>query len=698
MAQLGYDPRNNSYQADPEAIKNAPTGDYDKQWAKDDRNARNFGRITRERLEREAAAEAQARIDSGPQAWSGGDFPNNDPAKDQYPTDYSGVDIDSFNQRALPPTSQELMTDLMDMLRGSATDSNQRTNEYSSDQRDALLGGMVPEAGGVRSGGYLDDRYRQGMSNNESMNDLQIQNVLNELLAKQSSAQGSYGAATGCANGRRDMIFGQQDARSGRVGNQLNNYETMMFDQLGQEEGAAQDYRSLLEEGARGRRSDGRADMNAGYDRAIDANNRRQTEIEANNRDYGGDPYNQMGAETKALLQTSRMMSNGFAQTMADIDESIEIDRALGIASEFSTARTGLKQKLWAARSQLENEVATTKDTAALDAFDTISAANATLAGALGAAGITSSQDLGAIAQATMKQDQDLEQALAGAKFAANSSFAADKYAADQSFQSTVLEINTMEQQGKISSASAREQIESAKATEQQAFNLQSKRGADLAGYFGYSERAWAAMAPKAREIIVEASVSGDMIVDIDGQQVAMSPDVYVQMQNNLANQQLNRDQQAIDVDEQNQQRQSELGILERAAAAGMDITALITSYQKQVDDEMYKGTGIDPPSFETFVFEQLQLQGEAGAQESVDEQAALDLATQEYLQGMGLNVPTGGIEGANGSSANSKIIGPDAPTLSEIIQGIFEASRIKDIYGDIPADAQMRDPFGVRN
>ena len=47
-----------------------------------------------------------------------------------------------------------------------------------------------------------------------------------------------------------------------------------------------------------------------------------------------------------------------------------------------------LKHDVWNARTRLENDVAETKDEAALDAFDTIAAADASLAASLGAAGI----------------------------------------------------------------------------------------------------------------------------------------------------------------------------------------------------------------------------------------------------------------------------------------------------------------------
>ena len=681
--RLGYDPAIlqkvgpdgkpiPSFSANPNTVRNAPTGDYDKQWAIDDRNATNFGRITRERLAREAEAAARGTA----RQYSSGDFPNNDPAKNQYPTDYSGVDIDAFNQRALPPTSQEMTAELYDMMRGQAEANNSSTNRYNSDARDILLGDMVPEAGGVRSGGYIDDRYRQGLDNNSAMNDLKIANILNELGIQTDSAQGLYGATTGGATGRRDMIYGQQDAKAGRVGNQLNDYEMMMFNQLGQEEGAAQDYRSLLEEGARGRRDEGRAGINAGYDRAIEAGDRRQTEVEANNRRYGADPYNQMGSETRALLETSRMMSNDFAQTMADIDESIEIDRALGIASEFSTARTDLKQNLWAARSQLENEVATTKDTAALNAFDTIAAANVNLAASLGAANLLSAQNLSAISEATLLQNQQLEQAMSGAKFAANQSFAADKYAADQLFVEKVNEIDVSEAQGRISSAVAKEQKASAKAERTTLFNEKVRNEAPTAEYFGIDPRVWAAMNSDQKQLYFEASLSGEISVEIDGQQILMSADQV--LKNKELNQNFATDtaKLAEDARQFNQKESNMQELVEQAAAAGLDIGELIIEHQKLQGDYDVGETNLEPPPFDVFVLEAIQRQDAKGVENFMQQEQEMELRNQQRLADLGFagatqNPATVADDDGQGSKG---YFGLKGPTAWEVLTGLFGA------------------------
>lgn len=679
--RLGYDPAIlkkvgpdgkpiPSFGADPNSVRNAPTGDYDKQWALDDRNATNFDRITRERLAREAAAKARGTA----RQYSGADFPNNDPARNQYPTDYSGVDIDAFNQRALPPTSQEMMTDLMDMMRGQAEANNSSTKQYNSDARDILLGNMVDEAGGVRSGGYLDDRYRQGLDNNTAMTDLKMQAFLNELGIQTDNAQSLYGATTGGATGRQDMIYGQQDAKAGRVGNQLNDYETMMFSQLGQEEGAAQDYRSSLEEGARGRRAEGRAGINAGYDRAIEAGNIRQTEVEANNRKYGGDPYNQMGSETRALLETSKMMSNGFAQSMADLDESIEIDRALGIASEFSTARTDLKQNLWAARSQLENEVATTKDTAALDAFDTIAAANVNLAASLGAANLLSAQNLSAISQASMLQNQQLEQAMSGAKFAANQSFAADKYAADQLFIETVNEIDVSEAQGRISNAAANEQKASAKAERTTLFNEKVANEAPTAEYFSIDPRIWAAMNSDQKQGYFDASLSGEISVEIDGQQILMSADQV------LKNKELNQNS-AIDTAKlaenarQFDQKESNMeDLVVQAAQAGLDVAELITLHQGLQGEYDSGETDLEPPPFDVFVLEAIQRQDAKGVENFEQAEAEMSLRNKQRLADLGVagsnqNTVT------NGDEQGSKgYFGLKTPDVWDILKGLYNA------------------------
>ena len=657
--RLGYDPAIlqklgpdgkpiPSFSADPNSVRNAPTGDYDQQWAKDDRNSKNWGRIRRERLAREAEAAARGTA----RQYSGADFPNNDPAKDQYPTDYSGVDIDAFNQRALPPNSQQMMTDLMDMMRGQAGANNSATNEYNSDARDILLGNMVDEAGGVRAGGYLDNRYQQGLDNNSAMTDLQMQGLMNELGIQTDSAQGLYGATTGGANGRRDMIYGQQDARSGRVGNQLNNYETMMFDQLGQEEGAAQDYRSALEEGARGRRNEGRAGINAGYDRAIEAGDRRQTEVEANNRNYGGDPYNQMGSETRALLETSRMMSNGFAQSMADIDESIEIDRALGIASEFSTARTNLKQNLWSARSQLENEVATTKDTAALDAFDTIAAANVNLAASLGAANLLSAQNLSAISQASLLQNQQLEQAMSGAKFAANQSFAADKYAADQVFVETVNEIDVSEAQGRISNAAANEQKASAKAERTTLFNEKVANEAPTAEYFKIDPRVWAAMNSDQKQGYFDASLSGEISVEIDGQQILMSADQVLKNKELNQNSALGTAKLAENARQFDQKESNMEDLVVQAVAAGLDVGELITTHQDLQESYKEGDTDLEPPPFDVFVLEAIQKQDAKGVENFMQQEQELELRNQQRLADLGV---AGSTQNTAGSTDNSE-------------------------------------------
>jgi len=517
---------------------------------------------------------------STPRVYGPADFPSGwdtDRPPISMPSSDMSYNFDGLEQRRLPPSSASLEEDLYAMLNQSAQDTHALDAGFASDQRDRLLGLMVPEAGGVRSGGYLNELNDLTTGNIGAMNDLQLAGIADLLAAQQAGAQGVHGAVTSGATGRQNLIGGQQDARMGRVGGQIDNYESMMLGGYGEEETAALDYLSGAEDIRRGMSADSRRESVQGYEDAKQANIRRQ-----NNLAQHLDPMvSAAGAETTALLSQSANVSLEFQDMMIGIDEQIAIDRALGVKSEFSKVRLQLKHDVWNARTRLENSVADTKDAAALQAFDTIAAADASLAVALGAAGIQSTESLNAVAQATLQQKNDLSLAMSGAQFQANESFAVDKYEADKALVTQIDTIKAAETQGKIGRAEAREQMLAAKAKEQQSWNLKMRRGEETAKYLGFPPEvaaAWGGMSEAQQKVYIETLTSGDITVPlvINGEtvDVTMSPEAYFEMEDRNTGRALQMAEQQQDAYEFEQSSLDDMDLIEQLMAAGVPINS----------------------------------------------------------------------------------------------------------------------------
>ena len=604
-------------------------------------------------LQRSMQPRANART------YGAADFPAADPPKPIItPSPTISYSFDGLEDRALPPSSAQLEQDLYDMLTGSANTQHGLTTDYSQGTLDA-------------TNAYLDDLNATSLSNIDQMNALQLQGVADLLAAEQAAARGVHGANVSGATGRRDLIGSQQDARMGRVGGQINDYESMMLSGLGAEETAALDYLTNAEDVRRMMSQESEREAQAGYDRAIAANNQRQVQL-ANHPDP---MVSAAGAETMALLNQSKMMSTTFMNTMSNIDEQIAIDRGLGVRSEFSKARLQLKHDVWNARTRLENDVANTKDEAALAAFDTIAASNAALAAALGAAGVKNTETLNGIAQATMQQKHELDLLMQGQKFQAGQSFAADKYAADQLLAQQIDTIKTQEAQGKISRAQAREQMLAAKAKEQSELNLKLRRGEETAKYLGFPpqvQSAWGSLTESQQNKYIDTILSDDIVVPviIDGEtiDVTMSPEAYFLMEDRNTGRALEMAQMEQDKYEFEQSAIDDMGLLEQLMAAGVPINSetLKTIIESPLA-QAYFDEGKAPPTDLLLAM----LEGDASltaearnaelaAQEDADRQALIDSIIQ---RGDGTS-PASTVPSAGGSTPS----GEAPPNLQAIL------------------------------
>jgi hypothetical protein len=243
---------------------------------------------------------------------------------------------------------------------------------------------------------------------------------------------------------------------------------------------------------------------------------------------------------------------------------------------------------------------------------------------------------LSAISEATLLQNQQLEQAMSGAKFAANQSFAADKYAADQLFVEKVNEIDVSEAQGRISSAVANEQKASAKAERTTLFNEKVLNETPTAEYFGIDPRVWAAMNSDQKQLYFEASLSGEISVEIDGQQILMSADQVLknkELNQNFATDtaKLAEDARQFDQKESNMQE-----LVEQAAAAGLDIAELITLHQGLQQSYREGVTDLEPPPFDVFVLEAIQRQDAKGVENFMQQEQEMELRNQQRLADLG--------------------------------------------------------------
>jgi hypothetical protein len=559
-----------------------------------------------------------------PKIYGKADFPATDPPKPVItPSPTIGYSFDGLEDRALPPSSASLEADLYDMLTNSANASHGLSTDYAQGTLDS-------------TNTYLDGLNSSMSGNIDEMNALQLQGVADLLAAQQAGARGVHGAQVSGATGRRDLIGSQQDARMGRVGGQINNYESMMLGGLADEERAALEYLTGAEDFRRGMSQDSQRETMAGYDRGIAANNQRQVQL-ANHPDP---MVSAAGAETMALLGQSKMMTTTFMNTMSNIDEQIAIDRQLGVRSEFSKNRLQLKHDVWNARTRLENDVAETKDEAALDAFDTIAAADASLAASLGAAGIRNAETLNGIAQATMQQKHELDLLMQGQKFEAGQSFTADKYAADQLLAQQIDTIKTSEAQGKVSRAQAREQMLAAKAKEQSDLNLKLRRGEDTAKYLGFPpsvQGAWGSMTESQQNKYIDTKLSGDIVVPvvIDGEtiDVTMSPEAYFTMEDRNTGRALEMAQMEQDKYEFEQSSIDDMDLLEQLMAAGVPINSdtLATIIDSPLAQEYFAQGKVPPTDLLLAMLEgDASLTAEArnaelAAQEDAQRQALID-------------------------------------------------------------------------
>lgn len=451
-------------------------------------------------------------------AYGAADFPPVDPPPPVVtPSNTISYSFDGLEQRKLPPSSASLEQDLYDMLTSNAQQGYGAATGYAQDLRDLTLGEMVPEAGGVRSGGYLNDAYNLQTGAAQGAADLQLQGIADLLAAQEAAARGVHGANISGATGRRDLIGGQQDARLARVGGQINDYESMMLGGLGGEETAALDYLTGAENFRRQMSDDSRRESMAGYDRAIAANNQRQVQL-ANHPDP---MVSAAGAETMALLDQSKMMSTSFMDTMSNIDEQIAIDRQLGVRSEFSKARLQLKHDVWNARTRIENDVADTKDAAALQAFDSIAAANASLAAALGNAKVNSVAEINSVNQVLQATKSALDMAKLQGEFAAEGNFLQSVHEANSELQTTLATIAASQQQGRITKAQAREDAAAAETKRIQDLRRKTQQGVVTAKNLGLSEgvgAAWGSLPTELQSLFVKDLIEGTDMIEYDHQ------------------------------------------------------------------------------------------------------------------------------------------------------------------------------------
>ena len=186
---------------------------------------------------------------------------------------------------------------------------------------------------------------------------------------------------------RHQMVTGQLDAEALRGAGRLAEFGTTRGAQLAADEAALAQQMGAMETARVGQEAAMAEQLASRFSTARSGMQQRIDAAEATLRAKGIEPaaYTAApGAETQALLTSQELSMQTLQNRLRDASAAQAIDRQMRGSEIYSAAGRALQDNLFAMRSQLEESIATRRDTAALERFDAQADTDIAKAAALG--------------------------------------------------------------------------------------------------------------------------------------------------------------------------------------------------------------------------------------------------------------------------------------------------------------------------